>query len=69
MARLLWALAPEQATALTNRLPTAGMFGLFLEQKGLAERFRFGREADGTPAAPWDWDDLDLWHVPRLRGP
>ena len=52
--------AHEQAAALAGRLPTAGMFGLFLEQKGLADQFRFGREADGTPAAPWGWEDLDL---------
>ena len=37
------------------------------EQKGLADQFRFGREADGTPAAPWGWEDLDLWLVPRSR--
>ena len=23
------------------------------------EQFRFGREPDGTPAAAWDWSDLD----------
>ena len=57
--------AHEQAAALADRLPAAGMFGLFLEQKGLADQFRFGREADGTPAAPWGWEDLDLWLVPR----
>ena len=56
--------AHEQAATLTDRLPTAGMFGLFLEQKGLADQFWFGREADGTPAAPWGWEDLDLWLVP-----
>ena len=39
--------------------PAAGMFGLFLKQNGLAEQFRFGREADGAPAAPWGWEDLD----------
>ena len=61
--------AHEQAAALTGRLPTAGMFELFLEQKGLADQFRFGREADGTPAAPWGWEDLDLWLVPRPRDP
>ena len=22
-----------------------------------------GRDADGTPAAPWGWEDLDLWLV------
>ena len=61
--------AHEQAAALADRLPAAGMFELFLEQKGLADQFRFGREADGTPAAPWGWEDLDLWLVPRPRGP
>ena len=61
--------ANQQAAALTGRLPTVGMFGLFLEeQKGLADQFRFGREADGTPAAPWGWEDLALWLVP-LYGP
>jgi len=44
------------------------MFELFLEQ-GLADQFRFGREIDGTPAAPWGWEDLDLGLVPRPRGP
>jgi len=36
------------------------MFRLFLEQRGAPDQFRFGREADGTPAAPWGWEDLDL---------
>jgi len=40
------------------------MFGVFLEQTCPADQFRFGREADGTPAAPWGWEDLDLWLVP-----
>jgi hypothetical protein len=52
--------ADEQATALADRLPAVGMFRLFLK-RGLADQFRFGREADGTPAAPWGWEDLDLW--------
>jgi len=56
--------ARGQAAALTDRRPAAGMFGLFLEQSGAADQFRFGREADGTPAAPWAWEDLDLWLVP-----
>jgi hypothetical protein len=57
--------AHEQAAALVSRLPAAGMLGLFLEQEGHADQFRFGREADGTPAAPWGWEDLDLWLVPH----
>jgi hypothetical protein len=61
--------AHEQAVALADRLPAAGMFQLFLKQNGPADQFRFGREADGTPAAPWSWEDLDLWLVPRPREP
>jgi hypothetical protein len=56
--------AHQQATALVGRLPAAGMFDLFLEQNSLADQFRFGREADGSPAAPWSWEDLDLRLVP-----
>jgi hypothetical protein len=63
VARLLASLreagAHEQAATLVGRLPAAGMFELFLEQEGLADQFRFGREADGTPAAPWGWEDLN----------
>ena len=63
MARLLGSLraagADEQAAALTDRLPTAGLFGLFLEQQGRVDQFRFGRLADGSPAASWGWEDLD----------
>ena len=51
--------AKEQATALAERLPGAGMFDLFYEQEGQQDRFRFGRNPDGSPAGPWGWDDLD----------
>jgi hypothetical protein len=68
VARLLGTLrgmgAHEQATALAGRLSAVGQFGLFLEQNGLADQFRFGREADGTRATPWGWEDLDLWLFP-----
>ena len=64
LASLRAAGAHEQATTLASRLPAAGMFRLFLEQQGSADQFRFGREADGTSAAPWGWEDLDLWLVP-----
>jgi hypothetical protein len=57
--------AHEQAAVLTGRLPAAGMFKLFLDQQDPADQFRFGREANGTPAAPWDWEDLDLWFGPQ----
>ena len=56
--RLREAGACEQAAALASQLPAAGMFEFFLEQQGSAGQFRFGREADGIPAAPWGWDDL-----------
>ena len=62
VARLLDKLkagAPEQAAALADRLPGSGMFELFLEHQGRPDRFRFGREADGTPSRAWIWDDLD----------
>ena len=42
-----------------RRLPGAGMFELFREQEDRQDRFRFGREADGSPAGPWGWEDLD----------
>ena len=56
--------AGQQAAALAERLSAVGMFGLFLEQEGLADQFRFGQEPDGTPAAPWNWEDLDLRACP-----
>jgi hypothetical protein len=60
LASLRAAGAEQQAAALTGRLSAAGMSGLFLEeQKDLAYQFRFGREANGDPAAPWRWEDLD----------
>ena len=57
--RLREAGAQEQVTTLAERLPGAGMFNLFREQKDHQDRFRFGREADGSPAEPWGWEDLD----------
>jgi hypothetical protein len=63
VARLLATLraagAAEQATALAGRLPGEAMFKLFREQEDRQDRFRFGREADGSPAGPWGWEDLD----------
>jgi hypothetical protein len=57
--RLREAGAPEQAAALAGRLPGAGLFELFREQEDRQDRLRFGREADGRPARPWGWEDLD----------
>ena len=67
MAILLGSLREAGAEQQTARLPAAGMFGLFLEQEGRSDQFRFGREPDGTPAAPWDSDDLDLRLAPQPR--
>ena len=62
VAELLDALreagAQEHAKVLIDKLPGAALFELFREQEGHKERFRFGREADGSPAEPWDWKDL-----------
>jgi hypothetical protein len=51
--------AEEQVAALLDRLPEGGMFELFREQEGRQDRFRFGREADGSPADRSGWKDLD----------
>jgi hypothetical protein len=52
------AQASAQAAELIERLPAAGLFGLFYAQEGRAGKFRFGREADGTPAKSWGWADI-----------
>jgi hypothetical protein len=57
--RLRVAGAEQQASTLAERLPGAGLFKLFHEQEDRQDRFRFGREADGSPAGPWVWEDLD----------
>jgi hypothetical protein len=31
------------------------MFDLFRRQKSRDDWFRFGRQADGSPAEPWGW--------------
>ena len=59
LASMRAAGAEEQVTALADRLPGAGMFELFCKQEGRPHRFRFGREADGSSAGPWGWEDLD----------
>ena len=51
--------AQRQVTALADRLPEAGMFELFRKQEGRQDQFRFGQEADGGPAEPWGWENLD----------
>ncbi|QOV36877.1 hypothetical protein IM697_44250 [Streptomyces ferrugineus] len=51
--------ARDQIARLAERLPAAGQFTHFIGISDHQERFRFGREADGGPAAPWSWDDLE----------
>ena len=52
--------AGKDATILAARLPAVGMFGFFLTWDDYRDRFRFGRNADGTPATSWGWEDLGL---------
>ena len=59
LGRVREAGAKQQAAALADRLPGAGQFEVFREQEGRQDRFRFGREPDGSPAEPWGWEDLD----------
>jgi hypothetical protein len=60
-SRLLEALqqvnARQQVSIVMDRLPGEGSFEIWI-QEGHIERFHFGREADGSPAQPWNWDDL-----------
>jgi hypothetical protein len=64
VAELLSALreagAEQQARTLVDRLPAEGLFDLFAKQPGHMERYRLGREPDGSPAPPWGWEDLGL---------
>ena len=55
---LLECRAAEQRNTLIERLPGAGMIDLFFEHRGHEQMYRFGREAHGEPAVPWNWDDL-----------
>ena len=55
----LWeAGAHEQAAIAVGRLPAEGWFELFLAQGDHQDRYKFGREPDGSPAPAWDWKDL-----------
>jgi tetratricopeptide (TPR) repeat protein len=51
--------ATTQVATLTRRAPATGHFDLFIEIIDAPERFRFGREPDGSPAAPWTWQALE----------
>ena len=52
--------ADEYVEELLGLLVGAGFFRLFCRQEDRHKRFQFGREADGSPAKPWGWDDLEL---------
>jgi hypothetical protein len=49
----------SQADELISRLPAAGHFHSFIRWSPVRERFCFGRETDGSPAAPWRWNDVE----------
>lgn len=50
--------ARAQATELIERLPAAGQFQFFFVDEDRESQFRFGREADGSPARRWAWAEL-----------
>ena len=58
LSELRKAGAAEQASILTGLLPTGGLFDVFLSQDQNRGQYPFGREQDGNPAPPWDWDSL-----------
>jgi hypothetical protein len=41
-----------------DRLPAAGQFGLFLQESGRENEYRFGCTSEGSPASPWGWKDI-----------
>ncbi|MFJ4013865.1 hypothetical protein [Streptomyces sp. NPDC090026] len=51
--------AGEQVTALPERLAAAGYFQVLIELGDYGERFKLGREPDGSAATPWTWEDLE----------
>ena len=51
--------AQDQVTLLVDRLPAEGLFDLFCAQGNHQALHRFGRNPDGSPAEPWDWENLD----------
>lgn len=50
--------AHEQGRALTERLPAAGYFALFVKLSG-GEQVRLGRAPGGRAGLSWTWNDLD----------
>jgi len=52
------ASAKQQVTILADRLPTAGMFHLFREQRATGIGSRLAGK-HGSPTGPWGWEDLN----------
>nr|WP_157553845.1 hypothetical protein [Herbidospora sakaeratensis] len=58
-ARFVQEMERRMATAgQVDELPALGLFDHFLKHDDHGDRFRFGREPDGSPADPWSWDEL-----------
>jgi hypothetical protein len=51
--------AQERAETPIGPLQGEATLAFSSTEEGHQERFQFGREADGSPAQPWDWEDLD----------
>jgi hypothetical protein len=51
--------AHEQAEILVGRTRRLGVLHAREEHSVQLDEFRFGRQGDGNPAKPWDWDSLD----------
>ena len=50
--------ADDAAATLTARTANGAMFDLFLKTKpDEAPKYRFGREPDGAPSQPWNWQE------------
>jgi tetratricopeptide (TPR) repeat protein len=58
LATLRGAGLDKQSTIIANRLPAEGFFDVFRSEGRNWSLYKFGREIDGTPAAPWGWEDL-----------
>ncbi|MEU6587496.1 helix-turn-helix transcriptional regulator [Nocardia sp. NPDC046763] len=48
----------DHIDAIVRHLTAAGQFDKYLHFSGMHEKYRFGRDPDGTPAEPWCWTDL-----------
>lgn len=59
MSRLRQVKAHDHVTAPAERLPAATQSDFLFGVSDHRERHRYGREPDGSVAAPWTWEDLD----------